>query len=318
DKCINLERLPEGIGRLVNLRHLYIDYCWKLRGLPKGIGKLAGLQKLDMLVIPQNKEAYFHFGDLKTWNHHQLQGFLRIKRCENFENVGEAEKTSLIKMKDLQDLCLQFDLRDADPQHEVEILEALKPHENLKVLSIEYYMGTIYASWMTSLINLRYLTLGACSNCEILPPLGKLPCLESLQICLMKSVKKIGAEFLGLTEIDHEEDRGSANITNDSFPKLKKLRFVHLTQLKEWQGNIVAQGGSTFMVMPCLHSLEISSCSSLEVLPDFLQMSPLQHLTIKRCKILQRCCQMGKGKEWHKISHVPSIKIVEEYVEKTA
>ncbi|PON82635.1 LRR domain containing protein [Trema orientale] len=217
-------------------------------------------------------------------------------------------------MKDLEKLDLEFTKMfgvkeredDALLEHEVKILEALKPHPDLQSLRIKQFAGaTLYPSWMTSLINLRCLTLINCANCKILPPLGKLPYLKSLGIDSMLRLEKVGADFLGITKRDGEEEDDSFI----SFPKLEKLEFRNSRQWKEWEGSTAATGGSTLKVMPCLRQLKICDCGSLEALPDFLQVTALQHLRIYRCTILREHFQKGKGNEWLNISHIPNIQI---------
>ncbi|XP_030510545.1 putative disease resistance protein RGA3 [Cannabis sativa] len=302
DNCYNLQKLPEGIGKVVKLRCFYNYGCSELKGLPKGFGKLISLQKIHMIPIPkENKEAYFPFGDLKNPNvYDHFQGFLRIKRCVNLANVGEAEKLSLGKMKELEELSLNFRVFDgssvveeeAKPQNEGMILEALKPHPNLNLLTISQYHGVKFPSWITSLINLKCLTLVGFDNCETLPPLGKLPCLESLQLSIMTSVKYVGIEFWGITR---EEE--------NSFPKLKSLWFNYFSQWKKWEGSEeAALAARSSKVMPCLRSLRITYCRNLEGLPGFLRMTPLEELRIGDCGILEQCCL----NEW---LHIPNIEI---------
>lgn len=123
----------------------------------------------------------------------------------------------------------------------------------------------------------------------------------------------VGIEFLG-----NETEENTENIISSivSFPKLKNLRFSDMNQWKEWDGNAVARKSTSLRIMPCLHSLEIESCGSLEAVPDFLQNIPLQYLSIKSCPKLSECCQNRTGKEWDKISHIPNIKINYHYVQK--
>ncbi|RXI04147.1 hypothetical protein DVH24_038421 [Malus domestica] len=62
--------------------------------------------------------------------------------------------------------------------------------------------------------------------------------------------------------------------------------------------------------MTCLSSLKIGQCYALETLPDFLCKIPLQNLSIFVCLKLAEHCKEGSGEEWHKISHIPNIKIL--------
>ncbi|CAN6570390.1 unnamed protein product [Malus baccata var. baccata] len=301
--CMRIRKLPERMGKLLNLRHLHIDCSFNLESLPKGIAKLTSLQTLDMLVLPpyDNEEA-FKLGDLKILN--KLEGYLHICRCGNLEDVNEAEKAELVNRGNLVDLTLDFDGSEERGLEDKIILEALQPHPNLESLEIRKYRGrTVSPDWLMSLTNLRRLILHSCLDCESLPPLGKLVSLESLEICHMKSMKKVGCEFLGI------ETGGAEKCCLVSFPKLRELRFSSLFKWNAWVGASKSKKeDSSTQIMPCLMSLEIDSCFCVKALPHFLKEIPLQNLTISKCKILQKHCQKSKGKEWSKISHIPNIK----------
>ncbi|KAL5577573.1 hypothetical protein UlMin_019272 [Ulmus minor] len=315
DRCSAFERLPKGIGKLVNLRNLYIKYCG-LEGLPKGIRKLRSLEKLDWFVIPskEKREEYFDVGDFNELNCLHYQESLEITGVGNLENTDEAKKINLENMEDLFDLNFEFGNDNSDPQHQITILEALKPHPYLETLTISGYKGhpTCSPKWLTSLAHLKRLTLLDWVYCEILPPLGKLlPSLESLCICGWKSVKKVGHELLGIEEGKRKDPSQSSFV---SFPKLKQLSFYAMFEWKEWEGSIPEDG--SLQVMPSLRSLQLWNCEKLERLPDFLRMIRLPTLSIARCEILKQGCQKGTGKEWLKISHIPNIQIGNTYVQR--
>ncbi|KAL5577910.1 hypothetical protein UlMin_019609 [Ulmus minor] len=310
--CWALERLPKGIGKLVSLRNLYIRGC-KLEGLPKGIRKLRSLEKLDWFAIPskEKREEYFDVGDFNELKCLQYQESLDITQAGNLENTDEAKKINLENMEDLLYLRLGFDNDNSDPQHQITILEALKPHPNLETLSIQDH-PTCSPKWLTSLAYLKRLNLGVCVYCEILPPLGQLlPSLESLTIFRWKSVKKVGHELLGIEEGKRKDPSQSSFV---SFPKLKQLSFYFMDEWKEWEGSIPEDG--SLQVMPSLRSLLLFECEKLEGLPDFLRMIRLPTLTILFCEILKQGCQKGTGKEWLKISHIPNIQIGGKYVQR--
>ncbi|XP_027158244.1 putative disease resistance protein RGA1 [Coffea eugenioides] len=84
-------------------------------------------------------------------------------------------------------------------------------------------------------------------------------------------------------------------------PALQKLElqsFSNLTSLPDWFGDHLTS----------LQDLTLKYCP-LETLPSSIQkMTTLQHLTIFRCYRLGRQCKRG-GEEWHKIKHIPDLKI---------
>ncbi|KAF3449982.1 hypothetical protein FNV43_RR06061 [Rhamnella rubrinervis] len=314
-RCSRIRRLPEEMGKLVNLRHLHNGQCGLLQGLPKGVGRLTCLKTLEDLVLRKNiNNGYFSIGDLDKLNN--LEGSLSLHWCGNLD-VGEAEKANLKNKKLVVSLELDFGMTFEDTRNiedEIIILEALEPHPNLTYLSISNYRGeTFSARWMSSLSNLTELHLKDCESCESLPPLGQLPSLESLDISYMISVEKVGIEFLG---IETEDDSEMIKSSIVSFPKLRNLRFSHMNHWKEWDGNAVTRKNTSSRIMAHLHSLEIERCDNLEALPNFLQSTPLQYLSIKSCLMLSEYCQKRTGKVWAKISHIPNIKIDYRQVQK--
>ncbi|PON80027.1 NB-ARC domain, LRR domain containing protein [Parasponia andersonii] len=202
--------LPEEIRKLINLRHLYICYGEEL-SWPKSIGKLRSLQTLKMILISPNGQN-FQLQDYRNLNSLRdiyLQGLGGEEHLEEAKEAQLHNKTALIS------LTLYFDSDDTKMENHETVLETLRPHENLKCLVISYYCGrSISPSWMMCLINLRELRLRNCHRYEILPPLGKLPCLELLDVVQSDGLKKLGPEFLGV-EIDNGDGRGGAiNITS--------------------------------------------------------------------------------------------------------
>ncbi|XP_062104504.1 putative disease resistance protein RGA3 [Humulus lupulus] len=298
--CPILEELPEGIQRLVNLRHLYCNRCVKLLYLPKGVSELTCLRTLDMFVVLENdsirnKEA-MKLEDLDLLKHLQCQ-YLHIAGCGNLLNGGQAKRSAaqLLGEEEYNLVHLKLTFNSANDKAHGEILEALQPHPYLKALKIISYQGsTINPKWMLTLVNLKRLKLDCCYNCKTLPPLGKLPSLESLYVGDLQKVETVGLEFLGV-----EED--GAMKCESSFPKLKLLQFARLHEWTEWKGGVC--------VMPSLHSLEISWCESLKLLPNFLWRTPLQNLTISYCKnINEEHCRRKLNLFNH---NIPNIKFMQ-------
>ena len=165
-----------------------------------------------------------------------------------------------------------------------------------------------------SLTKLKSLKLGYLEKLEHLPPLGKLPFLERLEIWAANSLKKVGDEFLG---IDSENKRD--DIIN-IFPNLKYLWFKGLKEWEEWIGI----GGmreededSSVTVMTRLQHLKIEWCPKLKSsLPNFLCTTPSKTLVISGNSILRERYQRGIGENWPKISHIPNIMIDWNYVQR--
>ncbi|KAK3015839.1 hypothetical protein RJ639_005805 [Escallonia herrerae] len=196
--CDHLKRLPQGIGKLISLRHLEIDRTESLKVLPTGIKRLSSLRTLSKFVIGSGVDAgaaACNIGDLKELNH--LRGCLIIEGLGNVADSCEAEKAELKNKEHLSDLRLSFNpLAKADGT--TEVVKALQLHPNLQFFQMKSYGGTLFPAWMISLTNLKKLRLLECQGCTSLPPLGKLPSLETLYIEHMQDLKCVTGEFLGM------------------------------------------------------------------------------------------------------------------------
>ncbi|KAL9447362.1 hypothetical protein AB3S75_014932 [Citrus x aurantiifolia] len=310
--CSNLRELPQGIGKLRKLMYLDNDDTYSLRYLPVGIGELIRLRRVKKFVVGGWYDRACSLGSLKKLN---LLRQCSIRGLGGVSDAGEARRAELEKKKNLSDLELHFGhLRDGneeqtgrrenDEDEDERLLEALGPPPNLKNLAIRIYRGrrnVVPKNWVMSLTNLRVLHLFECRNCEHLPPLGKLPSLEDLYIAGMKSVKRVGNEFLGV-----ESDTDGSSVI--AFPKLKRLRFWSVSKLEEWDLGTAIKG--EIIIMPRLSSLSIGGCPKLKALPDhLLQKTTLQRLEIYRCPILKERCRKETGGDWPKIRHIPYIHI---------
>ncbi|KAI9161776.1 hypothetical protein LWI28_020577 [Acer negundo] len=132
---------------------------------------------------------------------------------------------------------------------------------------------------MASLTQLRELTLKDCINCEHLSPLGKLPLLQKLRIERMRSLKRVGNEFLGI-----KNNHSSSSSSLIFFPKLESLVFENLENWADWEYEIT----ENFAIMPCLSHCYIEYCPKLKALPNhFLQAISLKKLGIDEdCPVL--------------------------------
>ncbi|CAN6582746.1 unnamed protein product [Malus baccata var. baccata] len=308
--CRSLEKLPDNMGKLISLKHLYVVGCDKLEYLPKGIRRLKKLKRIDACVVvcgEDENRAALQVGDLRVLNH---EGSLIIKLKGNVKDERELEKAQLWDMKKL--FHLEIDSRHVQykgTRSTVEILNGLRPHENLESLSILYHSGTTCPNWIMSLHNLRIIYLYEWSECQFLPPLGKLPHLEKLTLHVMDKVKKIGGEFLGI--VDEDESSLKSSSSSSFFPKLKEFEICFMSTLEEWEVGVEGwnKEDSEISILPCLSSLEISDCKGIKTLPDFLWKTPLQELIIEGCPSLSERYKQDSGEERPKISHIPNIKI---------
>ncbi|PON99919.1 LRR domain containing protein [Trema orientale] len=297
-----ITELPEEAGKLINLRHLYTNY----RGFtwPKSIGKLRSLQSLKTIRISRNSTNKFQLRDFQHLN--SLRD-LYLEGLGTEEHLAEAKEAQFHYKTALVNLALDFNGDSTRIETHEAVLEILQPHENLRSLVVSNYCGqSISPIWMMSLINLRKLRLSICRNHKRLPPLGKLPCLESLDIVESNGLKKIGPEFLA-GEIDDNGGLEFKITPGTLFPKLKLLRIEYAPSFCEWTGLPGWKVDGPLKIMPRLESLRLIACPSLESLPDFLQSTPLKNLMVRDSPALQKSCKREIGKSWPMIRHVPHI-----------
>ncbi|PRQ59296.1 putative P-loop containing nucleoside triphosphate hydrolase, leucine-rich repeat domain, L [Rosa chinensis] len=262
--CLRLKKVD--VRGLINLRHLYVEECEKLE-LIKGIEQLTDMQRLDEFHVGDGDEEN-KLVDLKDLN--QLQGSLDI-RIRGNPNMAENAAAIMVNKAHLLQLRLVFPL-DSDEGESREIMNGLEPHPSLESLSIDKYRGGAFSHWLLSLASLRMLSLETCTECGVLPPLGKLASLESLSISNLARVSKVGIEFLGIDDV-----QTSSSSIFISFPKLEQLHFFEMWSWEEWVG----VENNNITIMPRLSYMTIHGCDKLKGLPDFLRKTPLRDLDIR-------------------------------------
>uniref|UniRef100_A0A6N2KSD0 AAA+ ATPase domain-containing protein n=1 Tax=Salix viminalis TaxID=40686 RepID=A0A6N2KSD0_SALVM len=299
--CDNLEKLPDNIGKLIKLRHLSVA-CGSLFVKMRGFEGLGCLRELDEFHVSGSGEGS-NIGGLKNLNH--LQGSLRIKWLGDVKDPDEVKKAELKSKKNLTRLELGFGSRtERRIIRDDEILEALEPPPNIDWLGIRI---TKESSKVVILVNWGKI--------ENLPPLGKLPFLEELNVGWMESVRKVGREFLGMeaaadddSDISIGEMTPSPSNTIIAFPRLKSLDFTWLENWEEWEGEGRRNEDKT--IMPSLRSLCIYGCPKLKALPDYIyQSTTLEKLQIIDSPILEEQFKEG-GKGWPNTSHTPNITFI--------
>ncbi|KAL4636421.1 hypothetical protein ACB092_03G007000 [Castanea dentata] len=264
--------LPQGIGKLINLR-LLIGYNLVI---PRGIGRLTSLRTLKGVLISDEDSEGCKFEELK--------------------NLTCLRDLSLFFK---EDILIALAPNNRRIESKVSILNALEPPQDLEKLRICWYQGsTMSPIWLASLTNLKELYLAFATELTSLPPLGKIPCLESLTIEDARSLKKVGVEFLGIESENKKEDI-------KIFPNLKYLKFDGLYKWEEWIGGM-REDEDCITIMPHLQKLIIRNCENLKSLPDFLRTTPLKELEILFCPIIEKRC---RREYWHNISHIPIIKL---------
>lgn len=299
--CRSLQKLPSGIGKLVNLRHLINNGNPIVKQMPKGIENLTCLRTLCEFRLSRSDSGDEICTSLDSLNKFEyIRGYILIG---GLENIREKTDIDLRSKQNIIDLALEFD--GYSSSHNQAILSWLQPPPGLQTLEILHYSSSSF-NLPDSIIlnkNLKKVKLHDLSGCEHLPPFGKFPSLESLEVHLAKNIRRVSYEFLG---IKLEETKSPAVVT---FPKLKYLRFANMPQWEEWSVSIRGNEDDQFIIMPSLHSLSICSCRALRLLPNqVVKKVQLKNLEIVDCPLLEEHYKVT-GTLRSQILHIPNVRI---------
>ncbi|XP_073104922.1 putative disease resistance protein RGA3 [Elaeis guineensis] len=280
--CWNLHKLPEDMRNMSNLRHLYIDRCTNLKHLPAGIGQLSSLRILTKYIV--GNDAGRRIVELNRLN---LGGLLELYNLRNVRDAADAKEANLSSKHNLCSLILCWDMIEWHPpycyaesahgcweedvlptKNAEEVLEALRPHGGLKLLTIWRYGGASFPTWMMDSVllqNLVEIHLGVCTVCQHLPPLWQLPFLKFLYMIKMDSVKYICSSTI----------YGNArNGKVQAFPSLKRLVLHTMQNLEKWSEYDGTAEVTLFF--PQLAELKIIDCPNLKTMPDLPSLKSLE------------------------------------------
>ncbi|KAK2640043.1 hypothetical protein Ddye_027838 [Dipteronia dyeriana] len=176
----------------------------------------------------------------------------------------------LSNKKYLKELMLDWDSQFDDSRNEIaekDAIEMLRPHKNLKELTVKGYGGRGFPSWLgdPSFSKMVFLRLESCKKCIALPMLGQLGSLKNLTIKEMAGLKSIGLEIYG----------GSSK-------PFKSLETLCIEDLQEWECWDPTEENEQIKRFPHLHKLSIVKCPKLSgKLPNHLPS--LEKLVILDC-----------------------------------
>ncbi|XP_043694331.1 disease resistance protein RGA2-like [Telopea speciosissima] len=254
-----IRELPRGMKYLRNLQHLDVYGCIYLLSMPQGIGRLSSLKTLSEFTVSKDDNGR-GIRELKELR--QLEGALSVCSLQNVIHPLDAREADLMSKPKVDELTFRWDYSISGDK-EVEVLESLQPHtDQLRSLRIFEYSGLTFPRWLMidlpSYNKLVSLTLFYCCKCQVLPPIGKLPLLESL--CLVKMMK--------LEEWSSSSCRGEES--SDEFPS---LRYVTISDCPELR--ILPQ---PFLSSSRLCRLSFYRCPKLRMLPHGGGLSRLTSL----------------------------------------
>ncbi|XP_049376708.1 putative disease resistance protein RGA3 [Solanum stenotomum] len=251
--CFSLSNIPKQTSKLSSLRNLVFKGC-QITSMPPRIGSLTCLKTLDYFIVGERKG--YQLGELRNLN---LHGSLSITHLERVKSDTDAKEANLSTKKKLYNLCMSWDIRpygyESENNLDEKVLEALRPHSNLKSLKLIGFRGFHFPNWMNASVLKNVVSIEIeCENCWRLPPFGELPCLESLKL------------YKGSAEVEYiEEDDG---YSTSKFPYLKRLAIERFPNLK---GLLRSEGEEKFSM---LEEMEIWHCPMF-VFPAFSSVKKL-------------------------------------------
>ncbi|GLT30351.1 hypothetical protein SLA2020_051550 [Shorea laevis] len=299
--CYCMERPLEGIGNLVNLRHIYFNDEYLM---PAGVGTLTCLQTLKLFVVGQQKGSQIE--ELRGLS--QLKGKLEITKLKMVRNREEAIIATLSEKTAIQELALDFDRKIDDPcagngcslvckcspacrseerrKHDEDVLEGLQPHSNLKSLRITNYCGEKFPSWMLDDLG----NLGESTNLKNLVSL-KLYYFHQLKIIPSLSLSNV-VELI-IYALDELESMPPLSLSSGAKVRIqwcKNLKSIADSRLQELIidscGELISIGFGTLATMS-LKEIRIERCSKLESLPMLTELPYLHTLSLEHCMTLR-------------------------------
>ncbi|KAL3497623.1 hypothetical protein ACH5RR_040355 [Cinchona calisaya] len=280
-----LDELPKGFGKLINLRNFYMSREFSL----SGIRQLTNLRTLSEIRVVREVGG-FQLEELEHLD--SLRGTLKISGLEDVSGPESAAKANLWRKSNIHMLELIWDPHMED-HNGIEILEGLKPHSNLRSLTIVDFQCSSIPSWMVTknhpllLYYLVKIKLETMPYCKQIPPLGDLPYLQVIKINGLESVECIGSEFYGCTNLDGASNSHETAVTT-LFPALRKLDLRYMRELSKWSDAMIQSNSSSVYLFPLLEKLYLCNLPELELLPNLGDLKCLRTLTIEDCKNLTR------------------------------
>ncbi|KAF7059871.1 hypothetical protein CFC21_066718 [Triticum aestivum] len=264
--------LPESISRLITLVHVDVEKAYTV--MLSGMYQLPSVEGSGEFLVNKEEQSLVQLQDFN-----KIQGEIAVRLLENVKSREEAAKSHLDLKEHISKLELEWGPCDGAHDKDVgfQVLDVLKPHQNLEQLTISGYPGVCSPSWLESgwLRRLKLICLRDCKRLEVLPPLGDLPLLRTLEVRRMEELKALGQEFFGQA----------------GFPSLEILLLERLPKL-EWC--LVDND----QVLQNLKHLSVSSCPRLRAYPTHPRT--LKHIAVLdkediQAKVHTYSCELSRS-----------------------